>query len=199
MAPQSLAATIPVNSESSRSLVAIAHGRFAAAVCDALDRHGLDVTEADGAQLEEMAHNGRLMVVLQSRPGRRLFTQTDELAFQHGVSWLPVVNDHRNIRVGPLVIPPAGPCFLCWESRRRQHERTAPLDEAIENAWDDGEMAGPELFLPHHVSFAAAQVAAFVSAADRGEYVFLRKDIREPVRFGRGLVEAVHGCRRCCD
>ncbi|WP_212834292.1 hypothetical protein [Catellatospora sp. TT07R-123] len=180
-------------------MVTTVEGTFAVAVREALDRHGLDLAEGDGAQLRELAAGGRLVVVLQSRPGRRRFDQVDQLAFRHGWTWLPVVNDHRDIRVGPLVVPRAGPCLLCYESRRRQHERAAPLDAMIESAWDDGEMAGPELFLPHHVTFAAAQIAAFASTAARGEYTFLRKDLREPDRFGRGLVEAVHGCGRCHD
>jgi hypothetical protein len=198
MRPQSLASGVSVIPEP--SLATITRGDFGTAVRMGLTQLGLTLTEVTTGLLgSASAAESRTVIVLESRPARRLFSAVDEFVFRSGASWLPVINEHRQIRIGPLMVAPSGPCHLCYESRRLQHDRKAPLDFAIEDAWDDGAITGPGLFLPHHVSFAAAQIIEILCSTERGQFTVLSKDRGIRHRFRQETIEAAHGCRRCHD
>ncbi len=172
---------------------------------------GLDVADAlaksEGARsvtpgvLESALADGVVAVAALSRPCPDLCERLDELAFQAGTPWLPIVMEHPRIRVGPWGAAPAGPCYRCYCGRKRQHDTQPAVTRALEAAYDGGTASGPEGYLPHHVNLAVGLAslslrrhAAQGIAAAAGEALLVN------VTSGRPAAHAVvpsHGCTRC--
>jgi bacteriocin biosynthesis cyclodehydratase domain-containing protein len=98
----------------------------------------------------------RAVVLALPRPSRTLCELADLAAYEHAVPWLPVILEHPFLRIGPLVVPPAGPCFRCYRARRLQHDTEREFSVAFEAAYDSGDSSGPIGYLPHHARLAAA-------------------------------------------
>lgn len=115
----------------------------------------------------------------------------DSAAFAAHTPWLAVVHEHPHIRVGPLVVPPAGPCTLCLRTRRAQH------DDPAEAPGDDTTGEVP----PHLVAVASGLASVLLGdvpagrerpAPGRAFRVDVRTDEIAAIR-----VVPVHGCPRC--
>jgi bacteriocin biosynthesis cyclodehydratase domain-containing protein len=124
----------------------------------------------DGCDIERAFEQGSgTVIVALWRPDPRLCERADELAFQHSRTWLPIVMDHPVIRVGPLVRPPAGPCFGCSYRRQAQHSGRYASTAALHAAYEADPNLGPEGYLPHHARLAAAIARRYLLAAVSGE------------------------------
>lgn len=99
------------------------------------------------------------VVVVVPRVSRAICTHADDLAYQSGKPWLPVVLEHPWLRAGPLVRPPSGPCFRCCQARRRQHDTEFGASAVIEAAYDADAALAPAGYLPHQARLGAAMVA----------------------------------------
>lgn len=97
-----------------------------------------------------------LVVVATWRPSPPLCARADELSFVRGTPWLPVVMEHRQIMIGPLVRPPAGPCYRCFVRRRTQHDIRYSETVAADNAFSEDQEAGPRGHMPYHARIAAS-------------------------------------------
>jgi bacteriocin biosynthesis cyclodehydratase domain-containing protein len=135
------------------------------------------------------------------RPDHGVCETADELSFQTGVRWLPVIMEHPVIRVGPMVCPPAGPCFGCYTRRRAQHDGQPWATTALRAAYDSDVSCGPGGYLPHQARMAAAVAYALLSrpAVDTegtgaGEVTTIRLLAGG---LGTSRVVACHGCTRC--
>ena len=91
-----------------------------------------------------------------------LFEQADELALRYEVPWLPVVMEHPRLRIGPWVDPQLGPCYLCYQQRKIQHDRQHAATSTLEAAYDRDPDCGPGGYLPHHARVAAGVAAMTV-------------------------------------
>jgi len=83
------------------------------------------------------------VVIALWRPDAELCDTADTLSYRYQLPWLPVVMEHPVIRIGPLVRPPAGPCFRCYARRRRQHDRQPWVTAALQAAYDRDQDCGP--------------------------------------------------------
>jgi bacteriocin biosynthesis cyclodehydratase domain-containing protein len=132
-----------------------------------------------------------------------LCDRADELSYAHATPWIPVIMEHPVVHIGPLVIPPVGPCFRCYRRRRAQHDAQPQATAMLAAAYAKDPELGPAGYLPHH-----ARVAATV-AARMGDTARLA-DTGQPGLHGNvvtfGLVSnairidpvvACHDCRRC--
>jgi bacteriocin biosynthesis cyclodehydratase domain-containing protein len=135
------------------------------------------------------------------RPDHGVCETADELSFQTGVRWLPVIMEHPVIRVGPMVCPPAGPCFGCYTRRRAQHDNQPWVTAALRAAYDSDGSCGPGGYLPHQARMAAAVAHDFLSqqttdaeSTRAGEVTTIRL---QAGGLGTSRVVACHGCTRC--
>jgi bacteriocin biosynthesis cyclodehydratase domain-containing protein len=150
------------------------------------------------------AFAGSSMVVLALwRPDQKLCESADELSFRHRVPWLPIIMEHPVIRVGPMVRPPAGPCFGCYARRRVQHDPDRWASAILGEAYSNDPSSGPEGYLPHHARMTAALALAMLARPaihDEGQVAGDVTTIRLFAGAG-GLrtwpVIACHGCDRC--
>lgn len=190
-------------------------GRRVAALLAAAS--GMDcVIVADGAVREAFASETDFVVAALWRPSRALCEQADNLSFVLGRPWLPVSMDHPVMHVGPLVVPPAGPCYQCYARRRAQHDRQNATTTALHAAFDADAECGPAGFLPSQARLAATVAAALISTCEpvRGAGPHSAPDDRGPGLLpqaagtvasislsGNSLttapVVACHDCRRC--
>jgi bacteriocin biosynthesis cyclodehydratase domain-containing protein len=141
------------------------------------------------------------VVVALWRPDADLCERADELSFQSGRRWLPVIMEHPVIRIGPLVCPPNDPCFRCYARRRAQHDGQQWAVAMLRTARDAEDVGGPEGYLPHHARIAAAVgldmlrnrsvQAEAVSAGEVTTIGLLHGGL------GTSRVLACHGCTRC--
>lgn len=136
-----------------------------------------------------------VVVVALWRPAPALCERADRLAFEHGTRWLPVVLEHPVVRIGPLVTPPAAPCYACYQARRAQHDERRDTTAMLYDAYDRDPGCGPTGFLPHHARTAAA-IARRLAAedGDPGRVVTVRP---AGSMVSADRVVPLHGCERC--
>jgi bacteriocin biosynthesis cyclodehydratase domain-containing protein len=163
----------------------------------------IDACEIDRA----FEHGDGAVIVALWRPDPRLCERAEELAFERGRMWLPIVMDHPVIRVGPLVRPTDGPCFKCSYRRHAQHDARHARTAEVHAAYEADADLGPEGYLPHHARLAAATARRILLAALSGEACEA-----DPIPVGgvvtlrlnqHGMptakVVACHDCPRCSE
>jgi bacteriocin biosynthesis cyclodehydratase domain-containing protein len=130
------------------------------------------------------------------RPG--MSAALDESAFRAHRSWIPVVFEHPMLRIGPLLVPPHGPCLDCFTKRRFQHNAMADHTLALHAAYTAG-VAGPAGYLPQHVelsvSIAVLQLAKLLRASAQAGEMVLVNVLNNQISTTQ--VVAVHACARC--
>jgi bacteriocin biosynthesis cyclodehydratase domain-containing protein len=151
--------------------------------------------------LENALADGLVAVAAMSRPCPDLCERLDELAFQAGTPWLPIVMEHPRIRVGPWGAAPGGPCYRCYCWRKRQHDTQPQVTLALEAAYGGGAAGGPTGYLPHHVTLAVglARLCLHKQATD-GTEAAAGRALWVNVNTGRPAMHRVipsHGCTRC--
>lgn len=95
-------------------------------------------------------------IVAMWRPYPAACEEADALAIHHQRPWLPVVMDHPNVRVGPVVVPGRGACFACFTARHDQHDNQASISAMLRAGFDRDPELGPRGYLHHHARLAAA-------------------------------------------
>ena len=181
----------------SRPVHVLAVGAFGQAVADLLVADGL---AAPAPAWPPEAWPTGAGVLAAWRPVPALAGELDEGADRGGAPWLPVVQEHPLVRVGPAVVPGLGPCHGCAVLRSRQHDEAADVTAAMDRFYDAHQEAGPAGYLPP-IATAAAMAAgralarlAAAPAAEAGR-VWELDALRLEARAGR--VVGVHGCPRC--
>ncbi|MDG4836592.1 TOMM precursor leader peptide-binding protein [Micromonospora sp. WMMD967] len=150
----------------------------------------------DDAPETAFAGTPSALVVALWRPSPALCDRIDERSHATGVPWLPVVLEPSHLRIGPLVVPGAGPCHGCFEERRAQHDPHWPGSAALYAAYDRNPACGPAGFLPQHARTAAGLALRVLGRPD----VTAGRVISVPLRgvsVRQDPVLACHGCPRC--
>jgi bacteriocin biosynthesis cyclodehydratase domain-containing protein len=166
--------------------------------------HPESVIFPEAAIEHAFAARPRLVVLALWRPSMSLCERADELAFQHRVPWLAITLEHFAIRVGPLVRPPAAPCYRCYRRRRRQHESQYQATIALHQAYEADPRCGPGGYLPHQARLVAGVALAAISeiidgppdqAAGRPAHVLTVQALAADITVSE--VIACHACPRC--
>jgi bacteriocin biosynthesis cyclodehydratase domain-containing protein len=149
---------------------------------------------------EAFATGADLVVTALPCERRAVLAQADELAFDTGTTWLPVVLDHPWLRVGPLIVPGAdGPCYECFTRRLRQHGVRDDATTALHAAYEEG-TPPPTARDRGHVALAVALVER-VAAGKAGPGPRRPGAVLRAHLFGgsiaAGVAVGLHGCRRC--
>ena len=147
------------------------------------------------------------VVVATWRPDPPFCLRANDLSFERGRPWLPVVMEYWRITVGPVITPPGGPCYLCLLRRRAQHDARHAETAAVEKAFGEDESAGPRGYMPYHARIAASLamrlarlVQTRVPPPDQAAGVLASQVIRYDLVTSDINVSSVmrcHDCSRC--
>ncbi|MFF7449634.1 MULTISPECIES: TOMM precursor leader peptide-binding protein [unclassified Streptomyces] len=152
--------------------------------------HNVPTSELD----EAFAGRPDIVVAALWRADHAVCERADRLAHDTGVAWLPVVQDHAVLRVGPLVLPGAGPCFRCFDRRKQQHDAHGNSSSVVRAAYERDPKLGPAGHLPFHVRVAGGLAVDQLQRPAAGHVVTVRLP---DLSLSRDRVVSEHACRRC--
>jgi bacteriocin biosynthesis cyclodehydratase domain-containing protein len=141
------------------------------------------------------------LVLAVGRPAPALCRHADELAYEIGFPWLPVLAETSHLRIGPWISPPHGPCFECYHTRRLQHDRQLATTLLVHRACDDDADYGPFGHLPHHARLAAGLADTILAAVRAGSVSRFAGRVTS-ARLATGTITTshvvpCHFCDRC--
>ena len=143
------------------------------------------------------------LLLAVGRPAPALCQHADELAYEIGFPWLPVIAETSHLRIGPWISPPDGPCFECYHTRRLQHDRQLASTLLVHRACDGDADYGSFGHLPHHARLAAGLANSFLAAARPGSASrFAATVVSARLATGKITTSRVvpcHFCERCAD
>lgn len=140
---------------------------------------------------DAFAGDAAAIIVVAPRPAWAMCEHADQLAYCHDKPWLPVIVEHPILRVGPLVRPPAGPCFGCYQTRRFQHDTVYTASAVLNAAYDADPSLSPAGHLPHHARLAAAVATQILISGETGFVVAFN------LLSWRGAAHRVLSCHGC--
>jgi bacteriocin biosynthesis cyclodehydratase domain-containing protein len=147
--------------ESGPAFAIVEEDAFAGRLADRInEEHANPVTKAGEMTRHRTAEeafesSAEYVIVPVRRPVPALLLEADRLAYATGTPWFPIIQDSLVIRVGPLVGPPAAPCFECAAQRQVQHDAQFTATHLFLEAYDANADLGPGGCLPHHLTMAA--------------------------------------------
>lgn len=192
------------------TIAVVSTGAFGRQVAEFLNGYANEQKVVHSETLDEAFDRDNTLVVASIwRPSPPVCARADELSFERGTPWLPVVMEHWRIVVGPLIRPPGGPCYGCFTRRKAQHDNRYPETLAADRAFSQDEDAGPRGYMPYQARITAsmviwlarlAQACSPALAGDAGMsaskvigYDLVSSDISV------SSVMRCHGCGRCTD
>lgn len=158
---------------------------------------------AVGQHLRAMLPTGStdgVLVLAAWHPVPGLYRQVEHAAYERGVPWIAAVMEHPWLRIGPVVVPGAGPCHRCFERRRQQHAPAGRIDRAVERHYEMSDEAGPHGFLPATVWLTAGLLADMIGRLQQhrdGEAGRIRMINILTQQLTAGRTVGIHGCPRC--
>lgn len=173
-------------------LALVSEGDFGHRVTGLLAQAVPDSCQVGAAGLAgAFAGQAATVVVVLPRAAWGLCDTADEFAYAQGKPWLPAVLEHPVLRIGPLVLPPSGPCFGCYRARRRQHDTARAASAVLESGYDADPALAPAGYLPHHARLAAAVISRFLAGSETGQVYAYN------VLSSRGSAHRVISCHDC--
>jgi bacteriocin biosynthesis cyclodehydratase domain-containing protein len=134
------------------------------------------------------------------RPVPCLTSAFDEVSFRLGTPWLPIIQEHPIVRIGPAVVPGLSPCYSCAQQRFLQHDVDAGMTRALHQFYDGHSEAGPLGFLPPIATFIAI-TANFALESMLNDPQTEAGRVREfnvlTLGSAVGRVTGLDGCPRC--
>lgn len=153
--------------------------------------------QAASALTGKRARPATLAVLLSWRESAAEANAFERAAFRLGLPWLGVLHHHPVIRVGPVMRPDGGPCYLCYSTRLAQHDPENWADALLDQERTVSDGFGVSSMAPHLTAAAAGLAAMHIDGAippDRGVSLNLITE-----RVASLDVIPVDGCRRCGD
>jgi len=183
------------------SIAVVALGPFGHAVARLLASMRPGVAEAEPGGDPAAINAGAGAIILASwRPAPQLFDALDDECHKREKPLLPVLIDGTILRVGPLVIPGAGPCFRCWTQRLAQHASGSDPRLAVESFYGACEDAtGPRGYLEAYAAVGAARACQILGNVQAGTAeaggVWQMEMLSR--RTTASVAAGIHGCSRC--
>ncbi|HUR78317.1 MAG TPA: hypothetical protein VMZ22_10245 [Acidimicrobiales bacterium] len=138
-----------------------------------------------------------LVVVVSSRPALTVAHELDS----NRQPFVPVWGYHGRLQVGPIVAP-GGPCFVCYETRERQHATNLAVHDAIREHWMRAVVPPPTATIKAMAKVAANEIGALHNTVTKPGFAQVSEHLRGIVRrhtpdgeIVEGRVVATHGCR----
>jgi bacteriocin biosynthesis cyclodehydratase domain-containing protein len=158
-----------------------------------------ETTVTDDAIRNQVWSMASINVVAAWRPVPTLCAVLDDLSFQRGTPFLPLILDGKVMTVGPFVVPGAGSCWHCWQLRSKQHSVWRDEREALLDYYASHPEEGPNGYLEPFAMMGATRIHAGVTLFEQGQGIpgeiwqidMLSLNIAQRVAVG------VNDCRRC--
>jgi bacteriocin biosynthesis cyclodehydratase domain-containing protein len=111
-----------------------------------------------------------------------------------GLPWSSAFLSDQHLFCGPVVAPPAPPCFRCFSRRHLVHQLAPDLDRALARRYDGDPALGVEGFLPPAAELAAAALLEDARAPIPGR---VRRIDLLTTELVDTRVVPVHDCHLC--
>jgi hypothetical protein len=179
--------------------VVLQMGSFGEAVAFELAGSGWTAANADTRKLEQVINEANQVIFASWREYNDITAAIDRLCAAARVPWTSIIQGAPYIRVGPGILCGSTPCYGCFITRKKQHDRYRVLTNAIEDKYVKDGRAGIRGFLPHHAMLAAGLATAILDHVSHGRSryspIFLYHTLRHHI--SNTHVVGVHGCQRC--
>jgi len=189
-----MAATVRMNR------LAIATGPFG----DAVARRLLDAGQVDTAVVVEPSTTDVEALVDAHKPDLivgcfwRYEAMLGEAIDRTMVPWIPSWFDHPYLAVGPAYVDrEQHGCQLCFSRRLAQHELHGDIARALHEAMLASDDAGPQGYLPSHVSTLANLVTIALDEIERNEAPIIRRMNVIESTVTREVLVPIDRCPRC--
>lgn len=141
----------------------------------------------------------RVTIIAAWRPVINICNKLEEISYERGVPFIPLMADSTVIRLGPIVVPGAGACWTCWLNRSAQHETNLRIQSAVMAHYSARPDAGPQGYLRPLAMIAAARLSAIINDLDSsdqvGGYIWQMGIITRQITTSN--VVGVANCPRC--
>lgn len=142
-----------------------------------------------------------LRVLIVGRESPALLRGLDKTVRETRTPAAVVCLDHPRLRLGPLVMPDAGPCLGCMLTRRTQHDPSYAKAAALYSAYDTHLELEPAGYLAHHVEAAARWITAQSATFAAGRPPIVPGQVSHlnlhTGHMTRDTVVGIHGCPVC--
>lgn len=179
-------------------------GKFGEAVQQHLLRYRHDLlsttTSSDGASLRlDGLSPARMLVLASWRPAPKLCALLDRVAHETRSPFVPLTIELNTMRIGPLVVPGHGCCWMCWERRVQQGFPWQAARHALHEFYDTHPERGPEGYLETVAGMAATRMAQVIAEIENHrarpglvwQFDFITREIDSYRAVG------IHNCPRC--
>jgi len=137
------------------------------------------------------------VVVAAWRPVGSLCRVVDNLSYERGHPFVPVILDSPVLRLGPVTVPGVSGCWHCWDMRSRQHSPISRERSSLLEFYESNPNCGPAGYLESFAMIAAAQIGQVT----RSSLTQIAGQIWQMNLFTRevstGYLVGVDGCKRC--
>lgn len=178
-------------------------GAFGEAVARHLSRSHpeliLTQVVADTVPLPETWPRARIYIIAAWRPVPHICELMNQISHEWKRPFIPLIQDSRTLRLGPIVVPGCEGCWRCWSRRSAQHRSSQNRRGAILRYYSSNPEVGPKGFLQAFALMASARLSHTIYALDSSSAVpgsvweidTLSREIKT------GKVIGVHGCPYC--
>lgn len=178
-------------------------GAFGHAVASHLASIRADVSETVVAgnvvPLPETWPPSRMNVLASWRPAPALCELLEQEAFSRTLPFIPLMLDSTALRLGPVVLPGEGCCWMCWAKRWKHHAEWPEAHAALMAHYGATPEAGPKGYLEPFALLAAARLSELIEDVDSlkasGGYIWqidmMTREITTSIALG------FHNCPRC--
>ena len=159
----------------------------------------MQVTIWDGGDLSDCEQwpDCILHVLAAWRPVRSLCEFMDELSYERGRPFIPLILDSPVLRFGPVIVPNVSGCWHCWDMRLRQHTISLRERSALLEFYETNPQSGPAGYLEPFAMIGAAQIARITqSSMDRAAGQIWQMNLFTR-HVSTGRLVGIDGCGRC--
>ncbi|AVQ98349.1 TOMM precursor leader peptide-binding protein [Oceanobacillus sp. M65] len=161
------------------------------------------VTELEGYQYflpTDRFPSAKIHIFASDKPLSRLSKHLDIIFSKWKEPWLPIIQEHPYVRIGPFVIPDEEGCYHCFESRYLQHSSNPSHVKALYDYYSSNPMSAPKGYLPGFAGFVASYAWNLIQKFDQKDFSMAGKVYQLNMLSRTSLsskVISVHGCPRC--
>jgi bacteriocin biosynthesis cyclodehydratase domain-containing protein len=140
-----------------------------------------------------------IYMIAAGRVQPTLFAAIENLSYKCKVPFIPLYFDSTWLRIGPAIVPGAGPCWSCWTLRSSQHSKTTPYRHALYRYYEQAEATDAPLYLDPFILLGAAKLALMKQEYSDGTLVpgkLWQIDVTT-LKTDTCQLIGVHGCPRC--
>ncbi len=178
-------------------------GAFGRAVAQYLRVFRADLVETivtdDTIALPSVWPKSCAVIVASWRPVPHFCELLNDLSFTWGRPFIPLILDSTILRIGPVVMPNRGSCWVCWARRYSQHDAWRQERRVLLEHYASDPTAGPRGYLEPFAMIGASRLASILGALeDPNAPAGLLWQIDVITReITAGTVVGVHDCPKC--